>query len=234
MRNIIFLALLTILLCCNTNKEKASSKIRNKNPKKEIQKKLNGKEIVDGLEKLDFFNLTDQSELPEVKADFEESYKNLNFFQGKLRDESLDFMDSRFYWVDCEELFEIGGLTEYLGQVQRTFKNLGLKLVFENEESSQDEISWRHTIELNGNEYVAFDGQFSDDDWGFAYVNFIEMLNSELRIQGSNEQFYPINCGNDGSFVLLTVQQLMFANSHYPINNEHPTTLSNWKSAVGL
>ena len=103
-----------------------------------------------------------------------------------------------------------------------------------NEKSSQDDISWKHTIELNGNEYVAYDGQFSDNDWGIAYVNLLEMLNAELRFQGSNEQFYPINCGNDGSFVLLTVQQLMFVNSHYPINDNNPQILSNWKNVVGL
>ena len=234
MKHLLFLVLISTFLGCNSKKNDASSKIRNPNPKKEILKKLDGKEIVDGLVKLDYFKLTDSIELDQVKTDFEKSYTDLNFFQGPMRGETLEFMDNRYFWVDCEELFEIGGLTEYLGQVQRTFKKLGLKLEFENEKSSQDDISWTHSIELNGNEYVAFDGQFSDNDWGIAYVNFIDMLNAELRLQGSDEQFYPINCGNDGLFVLLTVQQLMFVNSHYPLNMEHPKTMSNWKNAVGL
>ncbi|WP_299797146.1 hypothetical protein [uncultured Maribacter sp.] len=234
MKHLLFLVLISIFLGCNSKKNDASSKIRNPNPKKEVFKKLDGKQIVDGLDKLDYFKLTDSIELDAVKADFEKSYKDFNFFQGPMRGETLDFMDNRYFWVDCEELFEIGGLTEYLGQVQRTFRKLGLKLEYENEKSSQDDISWKHTIELNGNEYVAYDEQFSDSDWGIAYVNLLEMLNAELRLQGSNEQFYPINCANDGSFVLLTVQQLMFVNSHYPINDNNPQILGNWKNAVGL
>ncbi|MEK6153988.1 hypothetical protein WIW50_12035 [Flavobacteriaceae bacterium 3-367] len=197
-------------------------------------KKLNGKEIVSELERLDFFELTDVSELDETKTNFEKSYTDLNFFEGKLRGETLDFMDNRYYWVDCEELFEIGGLTEYLGQVQRTFKKLGLELEFSNEKSEQEQNGWKHTIELNGNKYIAFEGQFSGLDWGIAYVNFIEMLNSELRIQGSNEQFYPISCGNDGAFVLLTVELFDFVSRYYPNDNDHPKTMGAWKSINGL
>lgn len=118
--------------------------------------------------------------------------------------------------------------------MQRTFKKLNLDLKFENEKSIQEENKWKHTIELNGNEYIAFDGQFSDLDWGIAYVNFIEMLNTELRRQGTNEQLYPIDCGNDGSFVLLTLEQYNFMLQNYPIDNEHPTTLSKWKNKNGL
>ncbi|MGB2758759.1 MAG: hypothetical protein WBC58_02285, partial [Maribacter stanieri] len=168
MKHLLFLVLISTFLGCNSKKNDASSKILNPNPKKEVFKKLDGKQIVDGLDKLDYFKLTDSIELDTVKADFEKSYKDLNFFQGPMRGETLDFMDNRYFWVDCEELFEIGGLTEYLGQVQRTFKKLGLKLEFDNEKSWQDDISWKHTIELNGNEYVAYDGQFSNNDWGIA------------------------------------------------------------------
>lgn len=234
MKQLLIFIFIATFLGCNSKKNSSSSKIKNENPKAHIQKKLNGKEIVNGLEKLDYFRLTDSLELEEVKAYFENSYTDWTFFQGPMRGETLEFMDNRYFEVDCEVLFETGGLTEYLGQVKRTFKKLGLNLEYGNEQSSQDEINWKHTIELNGNEYAAFDGKFSDDDWGIAYVNFIDMLNAELRLQGSSEQFYPINCANDGFFVLLTVKQLMFVNSHYPINMEHPTTMSNWKNAVGL
>lgn len=234
MKQIFILILISTFLSCNSKKDNASSKIRNENPKKEVYKKLTGQEVVSNMGKLDFFNLTNQSELDEVKADFQKSYTDLNFFQGKMRGETLEFMDNRYHWVDCEELFEIGGLIEYLYKVKGTFKKLGLKLEFSNEESKQDKKSWKHTIELNENEYVAFNGQFSDLDWGIAYANFIEMLNAELRRQGSDEQFYPINCGNDGAFVLLTPKQFDFVKRNYPNDNKHPTTLSSWKSINGI
>lgn len=233
-KHIFLIIFLSTFLACNSKKDNPSSKIRNENPKKEFQKKLSGKEIIAELEKLDYFNLTDQSELDTVKADFEKSYTDFNFFQGPMRGETLSFMDNRYHWVDCEELFEIGGLTEYLTQVKPTFEKLGLELEFTNEKSEQDQNNWKHTIELNGIEYTAFDGQFSDLDWKVAYVNFIEMLNAELRRQNSDEQFHPINCGNDGMFVLLTPKQLDFVNRNYPNDNEHPTTMSSWKSKNGI
>ena len=229
---------LIIILCtfwaCNSKKDSAVSKIKNSNPKKVIQKKLSGEAVVSELEKLGYFSLTNESELETVKANFQKAYTDLNFFQGPMRGETLNFMDNRYHWVDCEELFEIGGLTEYLNQVKPTFDNLGLELKFENEKSEQDQNSWKHTIEINGIEYIAFDGQFSDLDWGIAYVNFIEMLNAELRRQNSDEQFYPINCGNDGMFVLLTPMQFDFVDQNYPDDNEHPTTMSSWKIKNGL
>ena len=229
MKHIFLIIFFFTFLACNSKKNNTIPKIKNPNPEKVIKEKLSGKEVITELEKLGYFNLTNESELDTVKSDFEKSYSNLNFFQGPMRGETLNFMDNRYHWVDCEELFEIGGLTEYLAQVKLTFEKLGLELEYANEKSEQDQSSWKHTIELNGIEYTAFDGQFSDLDWGIAYVNFIEMLNSELKRQNSNEQFYPINCGNDGMFVLLTPKQLDFVNRNYPIDNEHPTTLTNWK-----
>lgn len=221
-------------MACNSKKNSAVSKIKNPNPEKIILKKLSGKEVVTELEKLGYFNLTKVSELDTVKATFEKAYSDLNFFQGPTRGETLNFMDNRYHWVDCEELFEIGGLTEYMAQVKPIFEKLGLELEFANEKSEHYQNSWKHTIELNGIEYTAFDGQFSDLDWGIAYINFIEMLNAELRIQNTDEQFYPISCGNDGLFVLLTPNQLNFVNQNYPIDNEHPTTMSTWKSMNGI
>ena len=234
MKQIFLIIIFSTFLACNSKKDNAVSKIKNPNSEKVIQKKLSGKEVVEELEKLGYFNLTSEIELDTVKADFQKAYTDLNFFQGQMRGASLNFMDNLFHWVDCEELFEIGGLTEYLEQVKPTFDKLGLELKFANEKSEQDQINWKHTIELNGIEYTAFDGQFSDLDWGITYVNFIEMLNAELRRLNSDEQFYPINCGNDGMFVLLTPKQLDFVNRNYPIDNEHPTTMRNWKNRNGI
>ncbi|MEM8765098.1 MAG: hypothetical protein AAGD88_14870 [Bacteroidota bacterium] len=234
MKYLFLITFLFTFLACNSKKDSAVSKIKNPNPEKTVQRKLSGKEVIAELEKLGYFNLTDESELDTVKADFQKTYTNLHFFQGPLRGETLSFMDNRYHWIDLEELFEIGGLTEYLTQVKPTFEKLGLELEFANERSEQDQNSWKHTIELNGNEYIAFEGQFSDLDWGIAYVNFIEMLNAELRRQNSVEQFLPVNSKNDGMFVLLTPEQLEFILRIYSVENENPTTMDTWKSLNGL
>ncbi len=234
MKKTLLITVILIVFSCNFKKDHASSKILNSSPKKELQKKLSGKEVVTQLEKLTYFKLTAPSDLDTVKLGFENNYNKLHFFQGPMQEETLLFLDHRYYWIDCETLFEIDGLTLYLKQVRRTFEKLNLVLEFANEKSDQDQNYWKHTIELNGIEYIAYEGTFSDLDWAIAYVNFIEMLNAALRKQGSQEQFYPINCGNTGSFVLLSPQQFDFVSKHYPNDNEHPTTLSAWKSIFDL
>ncbi|WP_264532453.1 hypothetical protein [Flavobacterium sp. N502540] len=193
-----------------------------------VKNKIKGKEIVTELIKLNFFNLTDKSDLKAAKVEFEKSYDKLFYFEGTMR-ENLTFTDNRFYFIDSETLFEGGGLIQYLEVVKPLFDKLNLKLDVSDEFSSQTEKHWRHTIKLNGKEYVAFDNDFDGNDWGIAFVNFIEMLNNVLRFQNSKEQFYPISSGNDGRIVLLTLEQFEFVTSHYPNNNEHPRTIKDWK-----
>lgn len=194
---------------------------------------LSGKEIVAELSKLDFFKLTDKSDLKITKAEFEISYNELSFFEGLMK-EDLIFTDNRFYFIDSETLFEGGGLIQYLETVKLSFDKLNLKLVFSEEYNNQTEKYWKHTIRLNGKEYIAFDNDFSENDWGISYLNFIEMLNSELKLQQSKEQFYPITSGNDGRIVLLTNEQFEFVKSNYPNNGEHPKKVSEWKNSYGF
>ncbi len=234
MKYIVLILSLSTLLACTSKKNNRVAKVENINSERVIHKKLNKKEIVVELEKLGYFNLTDESELNLVKTNFEQAYSDLNFFQGPMRGETLNFMDNRYYLIDCEELFEFGGLIEYLKLIKPTFKRLGLELNFSNEKSVENDNNWEHKISLNGTEYIAFDGESSDLDWEIAYVNFIEMLNAELKRQNSNERFYPVSCGNDGMFILLTPNQLDFVNRNYPMDSEHPTTLSNWKIKNGM
>ncbi|OXA94694.1 hypothetical protein B0A75_19630 [Flavobacterium oncorhynchi] len=204
---------------------------RENNSSKKNKNKLTGKEIVLELDKLNFFNLTEKKDLKLTKEDFEKSYDELSFFEGYMKDD-LSFTDNRFYFIDSETLFEGGGLTEYLETIKPLFDKLNLKLSFSDENNNQTKEHWTHKIKLNGKEYTAFDNDFGDYDWGIAYLNFIEMLNDQLKLQNSNEQFYPISSGNDGRIVLLTKEQFDFITLNYPNNNERPTTIDNWKKEL--
>lgn len=206
---------------------------RENNSSKKNKNKLTGKEIVLELDKLNFFNLTEKKDLKLTKEDFEKSYNELSFFEGYMKDD-LSFTDNRFYFIDSEGLFEGGGLIQYLETVKDLFERLGLKLLTSDELNVQTEKHWLHKIKLNGNEYVAFDNDFGVKDWGIAYVNFIEMLNTELKLQNCKEQFYPISSGNDGRIVLLTDKQFKFVQANYPDNNEQPRKISDWKKDYGL
>ena len=234
MKQVYLILSLLALTACNLKKENTTSLMENEKIEQKPQQKLSGQEVVQKLEELGYFNLTDSTDLAAVKSEFEKAYTDLYFFQGPTREESMTFKDNRYFWVDCEELFEIGGLTTYLDQVKPSFEKLGLKLEYENEQNQQEQNGWKHTIKLNGQEYSAFDGQFSEQDWGIAYVNFLNMLNAELTKQNSNEQFYPISCGNGGMFVLLTPEQFDFVNKNYPNDQEHPTTMKAFKRKNGI
>jgi len=231
MKKSIILIFSILIFGCNS---KSQDNIQNTEIKSTKKIKLTGKQIVEELEKLNFFNLTSKSELNEEKLDLERTYTELNFFEGKLRGETLLFLNNRFFCVDSEELFKVGGLLNYLKIVKPTFEKLKLKLNYSNEQSIQTDKYWKHTIEINGNKYTAFDNNFGEFDWQIAYINFIEMLNAELKAQNSQERFYPISTQNDGKIVLLTKKQFDFVKENYPNDNEHPKTLQDWKKANGI
>ena len=177
MQRIIFLLFIGLILSCNSQKKQPKDNIQFKKTESKVVEKLSGKEIVTELEKLNFFNITNETEIETVKKEFVESKDKWNFFSGTMRGETTDYTDNRFFAVDCETLFETDGLTEYLDKVKFSFEKLELKLNYTNEKSEQTENYWKHTINLNGTEYTAFEGAFTNFDWGIAYVNFITILN---------------------------------------------------------
>lgn len=204
-----------------------AQKSENKNSENYI-KKLSGKEIISELNRLNFFNLTDKKDLKIAKDDFEKSYDELSFFEGHMRDD-LSFTDNRFYFIDSETLFEGEGLIQYLETIKVLFNKLNLKLLISDEFEDQTDKHLLHKIKLNGKEYIAFNNSFSNYDWTIAYLNFIEMLNDQLKMQGSKEQLYPISCGNDGRIVLLTKEQFEFIKANYPNDYNHPKEIIDWK-----
>lgn len=225
MQNLIILILIGTFLSCHSKKEK--SQLNDQNI--QTSERLDGATIINELEKLGYFDLTNPSELENAKKEMAESSDILEYFSGTTRGETLDFVDNRFFFIDCEELFETDGLIYYLNKVKVTFEKLNLKLKISNEKSNQTDEYWKHTIELNDKEYIAFDDKFSMYDWHIAYLNFIIMLNDQLEIQGNENRFYPIRADNDGEIVLLTDKQFQHIKKHFPDDDEHPKTISNWK-----
>ena len=231
----IILCFLVFLLSCRSDSNKASSKIKSNSPQVSNQNTPpKGEEFINKLDELGYFKLTDENKIQEVKADLLKTLNKYNFFLTKTENESLIYLDNRFHQVDSEELFEIGGLMIYLELVKPSFIKLGLDFDFKNEKSLDDGKHWEHSIEINGREYLAFDSPFSDSDWEIAYVNFINILNQELAFQGSNEKFYAIRSGNDGSIVMLTYQQFILINASYPSDRDNPMDVNEWKHLIQL
>lgn len=210
-----------MLFSCNSSGQKGQSDSKSD--------KVPVDTVIQQLIQADLFKITDSEYLDSAKQNLIDSYVKYDYFGGYTYPDSLRYVDYRFYFVDSEELFEIGGLTEYLDLVKPTFEKLGLKFEYKNEQSIDKENFWKHTIEVNEKEYIAFEGKMNSYDlWDKAYLNFIELLNDQLKMQGSEEQFYPIRSANDGMIVMLTNRQFEIVKKYYPNDNDHPKSIDNW------
>lgn len=183
--------------------------------------------IVSELEKAGFFSLIDSDKIEEAKKAVNDSYKD-NYF-GCIYD-----IDNRFYFLDEEELFELDGLVVYLTKAKKTFEKLGLKLEIANENNHEETFTgnyWKHTVELNGKEYIAFEGKTNEYTWFRATIYFVEMLNDQLKLQNSEERVYIIGEGNSAEFVFLTPKIMQVVKKYYPEDENFPQSveeLKNW------
>ena len=214
---VLFLSFISIVSC-------AQKKAKNKS--------VDGNFIVERLDEIGYFALTDSVNLDIVKRDVAKSYDELSYFGGVLSDTSLHCLDNRFYWIDLETLFEMDGLWECLDEVKNTFERLGLKLEYENYAAGLDidNPDYMHCmIELNGKEYTAFEGNVNLMSWEITFRNFVEMLNDQLRLQGSQEQVYMVYESNDGQIVFLTDEMYKIIKEYYPNDRNRPRSLADRK-----
>lgn len=223
-----FIIVIGLLLTgCNISDKKGK-------PDRKVSSKAPVDTVVGQLIKAGFFDITDPAYLDSARQYLINAYKNQDYFDSYTYPDSIRYVDYRFYFVDAEELFKVGGLTEYLDLVKPTFERSGLKLKYANEKNMEKDNYWKHTIELNGKEYIAFEGSLDKKgQWDIAYINFIEMLNDQLKLQGSNEQFYPVRSGNDGIMVMLTPGQFDIVKKYYPNDKDRPKTVADWKRSYG-
>jgi hypothetical protein len=213
-----------------TSKEKRYNKDKNK--VSNSTDKITGKTVIEELEVADFFKITDKSRLSEVKNYMISSFEKNQYFGGLTYEDSIIFIDHRFYFIDQEELFEIGGLVKYLNEIKRTFNLLNLKLEISNEDNHEETFSnnfWEHTVELNKKKYTAFKGDMDENSWGIAMLNFAKMINNELSFQKSKEQVYLIYEGNGGMLVFLTPEIFEIVKKYYPDDSNRPMIIEAWK-----
>lgn len=191
-------------------------------------------EFVQKLENLGYFSMTPENELDSSKTYLLQMFKEHQFFDGKSFYDSIYNVDYRFYPLDGEELYEEGGLTVYLDDVNRTLSKLGVTLNYEKEQVRISADSIHHTIIINGTEYVAYVGVYNEYAWCIAAYNFAKMLNKELAKQQSEERIYLISSGNEGRLVFLTKDLYRFVRSILPKDDERPMETEEWLRHNGI
>ena len=190
----------------------------------------NSHEIVDQLERLGYFRYTEKNDLEELKMEISSGLKEGHCLSTIYSDKSpYTAKELRHYGLDGEALFEEGGFLDCLMAIKPTFDKMGLELTFSNYVEEWDpENDWlNHRITINGKEYTIFKN-FKGVGWAEAAQRFADIINDQLRIQGTDERLYLANGGNDGMAIFLTEKQFELLDPILKNPNERPQRIEVW------
>ena len=192
-----------------------------------IDSSITGKNFVDTLTEIGYFNYTDPDNIDTLKTELIKIFDQHKVLTTvSLMKPPFEPFCRRLYSCDGETLFEFDGIGSYLKDVKATFDKLNIPLNWSNDDYSPD--GTQHSIKINGKTYFAFKGDPHDPRaWGIATKNFVEMLNDQLRIHYSNERVYPIMFNNDGNIIFLTERQYNFVSQHLD-RTERPMETELW------
>ena len=138
-------------------------------------------------------------------------------------------------FCDGETVFEQGGFTGMLQELDATFEKIGFDLVIDDHYEVWDSDSrWlNHTITINGAEYVVFKN-FKGYGWGEAVKRLAEILNGEFKKQGIDERIYLVSGGNDGRLIFLTEPLYGYIYSVYSNPEWKPLEVGEWAKKMGV
>jgi hypothetical protein len=189
--------------------------------------------FVNNLEKLGYFKYAEPTDVAALKENMIKEYDPNNELVSIWDENSPTPKDFRYYFCDNETLFEEGGFTDMLKDLQPTFDKLELKInVTDHYEVWDTANSWLdHTITINGTKYTIFK-HFTEMSWSEAVQRFIEILNDQLSKQNKEDRVYLVSGGNDGRIIFLSDEQFKFIDNAYKNNNSKPLRLNDWIKAM--
>jgi len=186
------------------------------------------KKVADRLEELGYFSYAEPEHLRKLKSEMgrwlaEEGYLVV-IDTGSPR---YELLDPRQYNLDGETLYEEGGVLDALGEMERFFQKLPVRMEVADhlETGGRDGSSQRMSI--NGKHYILMDNH-PGYGWGEMAQRYADMVNDQLALQGSDERLYLINGGNDGSAVFLNEEQFEYLTSLMPNPAWRPLRTREW------
>ena len=185
--------------------------------------------FVNRLEELGYFKYADTKDTPALKENMIKEYDPNNELVSIWDEHSRTPKDYRYYFCDNETLFEEGGFTDMLKDLQPTFDKIGLQInVTDHQEVWDTANRWLdHSITINGTKYIIFK-HFTEMGWGEAVQRIVEILNEELARQNKEDRVYPVSGSNDGRIIFLSDEQFKYIDSVYKNNNWKPLRLNEW------
>jgi hypothetical protein len=195
--------------------------------------RIEAEKFVNHLDELAYFKYADPKDIPALKENMIKEYDPSNELVSIWDENSPTPKDYRYYFCDNETLFEEGGFTHMLKDLQPTFDKIGLKIMVTDHHEVWDSVnSWLdHTITINGTKYTIFK-HFTEMGWGEAVQRLVEILNDQLTKQNKEDRVYPVSGGNDGRIIFLSNEQFKYIDSVYKNNNWKPLRLNDWIKAM--
>jgi len=187
--------ILIVLGCSQISKRKSNtSSADSGSEKKPYMTLAEAKDVVDNLERLDYYKYANTTDLDTLKNDLISSLAEYGVLSTIYDEKNFIPFDNRLFLFDGETLFEEGGFMDAINSMQPLFTKLNLKFEITNHlEEWDSQNKWlNHSIVINGIEYVVFKN-FKDYGWGEAAQRFAEIINDQLKSQNINERLYLIN-----------------------------------------
>ena len=185
--------------------------------------------FVKHLEELEYFKYAEKKDIDSLKNNMIKEYDPTNELVSLWEENSATPKDYRYYFCDNETLFEEGGLTEMLKDMQPTFDKIGLTFkVTDHYEVWDNKQKWlNHTITINKKKYTVFKN-FSEMGWNEAAQRLAEILNEELEKQHKEDRVFLVSGGNDGRIIFLTEEQFLYIYSIYKNKQWKPLRVKEW------
>ncbi|PZR20313.1 MAG: hypothetical protein DI539_11125 [Flavobacterium psychrophilum] len=190
---------------------------------------VSGKEFAAKLDELGYFKYVNPKDVQALKdtitKDFDPGASPVTIWDN----ETGIPKDYRLYMCDGETLFEAGGFTSMLTELQPAFDKIGLKMTVTNhtEEWDTKTNSLNHSITINGNNYTIFKN-FKETGWGEAAQTFADIINTELTLQKKEDRVYLIHGGNEGSIIFLNEKQFKYMYSVFTDKEWKPLSVKEW------
>jgi hypothetical protein len=134
------------------------------------------------------------------------------------------FGSKRLVFLDAEQLAE-DGIIDVLFEIGPHLRQRGVTVrsldVDESDGSS-------YVVRVNGTVYTVYTPDQAEDSWGFALETFVRIVNDLLPDQ-TEDRFYAIGGGNDGSGIFLPPEILPYFDAMDPSGRPYvPTRETPW------
>ena len=156
---------------------------------------LSSEQYIEKLSQLWYFKYVETEEIDRVKEEMSRSFTKYNtFFYSSYFDYndkiaiSSDYRSASF---DIETIGESGWIKKSLDRIAPIFERVWAKFSYTEDIDIFEDNHYVHKIILNQTEYIIYDGDISDFEWPrISTINFLEMVNTELKKQWINEKLY--------------------------------------------